>query len=124
DPATTELRSPPRNERDLVIAATHAWIVAYDNLSHIPPWLSDSLCRLATGGGFGTRQLYTDAEETLFHVMRPVILNGIEELAREHDLIDRAIILSLPRIADAQRRPESELWAQFEEERPHLLGAL
>jgi hypothetical protein len=34
------------------------------------------LCRLATGGGFSTRKLYTDDEEQLFNAQRPSILNG------------------------------------------------
>jgi hypothetical protein len=36
---------------------------AFDNLSAIPAWLSDSLCRLASGGSFAVRQLYTDDDE-------------------------------------------------------------
>jgi len=33
-------------------------------------WLSDTLCRLTTGGGFATRRLYTDQDETLFDAAR------------------------------------------------------
>jgi hypothetical protein len=50
DPSVPLLRSAPREERDLAIAAQNCWLVAYDNLSSMPPWLSDALCRLATGG--------------------------------------------------------------------------
>ena len=42
DPVTAPLRTPPREERDLLIAANNSWVVAYDNLSGIPPWLSDA----------------------------------------------------------------------------------
>src|SRR5262249_44085160 len=55
DPSVTMLRSDPRDARDLMIAAHNGWLVGYDNLSDLPGWLSDALCRLATGGGFGTR---------------------------------------------------------------------
>ena len=72
DPATAPLRTPPREERDLLIAANNSWVVAYDNLSGIPQWLSDALCRLATGGGFSTRELYTDTEEVILDLTRPV----------------------------------------------------
>ena len=81
DPSTVPLRTAPREERDLMIAATNGWCVAYDNLSGLPIWLSDALCRLATGGGFGTRQLYSDQEEVLFAAMRPAMLNGIADVA-------------------------------------------
>jgi hypothetical protein len=124
DPNTALLRAEPRDGRDLIIAATNGWLVGLDNLSHLSPWLSDALCRLATGGGFATRELYTDSDETLFDAQRPVILNGIEELATRGDLLDRSIILYLPSIPEAQRRPEVALWHDFETARPRILGAL
>jgi hypothetical protein len=124
DPATAPLRTPPREERDLLIAANNAWVVAYDNLSGIPQLLSDALCRLATGGGFSTRELYTDTDEVILDLTRPVILNGIDHLAERPDLADRAIILNLPHIAETARRDEAELYAAYERERPCLLGAL
>jgi hypothetical protein len=70
------------------------------------------------------RQLYTDQDEVLFDAARPVILNGIEEIITRPDLADRALFLALPSISDAQRRPEKELWREFEFARPCLLGAL
>ncbi|QDU44250.1 hypothetical protein Mal52_27280 [Symmachiella dynata] len=124
DPNEADLRSGPRNEQDLVIAATNGWIVALENLSKIPDWLSDALCRLATGGGFGTRELYTDGEEKLFSAKRPMMLNGITELATRPDLLDRSILISLPRIPDDKRRSEAGLWREFDTAKPRILGAL
>jgi len=124
DPVTAPLRTPPREERDLLIAANNSWVVAYDNVSGIPQWLSDALCRLATGGGFSTRELYTDTEEVILDLTRPVILNGIDHLAERPDLADRAIILNLPHIEETARRDEAELYAAYERERPQILGAL
>jgi hypothetical protein len=122
DPSTVPVRAGPRDERDLMIAATNRWLVNLDNLSRIPAWLSDAICRLATGGGFTTRELYTDADEVLFDAMRPVIINGIEELATRSDLLDRAILLNLPTIEPDRRRPEKEYWHAFERARPRILG--
>lgn len=51
DPNANPLRSPPKEERDLLAQANSNHIVALDNLSTLPVWLSDALCRLATGGG-------------------------------------------------------------------------
>jgi hypothetical protein len=124
DPNIAPLRAEPRELRDVMIAATNAWVVAYDNLSHLPPWLSDAICRLATGGGFGTRELYSDNEETLFDAMRPVMLTGIEELATRGDLLDRAIILYLPAIPEDERRQEAAFWHDFDGAWPRILGAL
>ena len=70
------------------------------------------------------RQLYTDQDEVLFDAARPVILNGIEDIVTRPDLADRAILLMLEPILEERRRPERELWAAFEEERPRILDVL
>jgi hypothetical protein len=124
DPNIAALRRPPRDDRDLLIAAVNSWIIGYDNLSTIKTELSDALCLLATGGGLGTRELYSDDEEKLFDAMRPVMVNGIADLATRGDLLDRAVCLTLPLIPDDKRRDEAELWRQFEQARPSILGAL
>jgi len=38
-----------------MLAANNGQVLAYDNLSRLRSWLSDALCRLASGGGFGLR---------------------------------------------------------------------
>jgi hypothetical protein len=124
DPNTAPLRALPRENRDLFIAASNGHVLAFDNVSGLPEWISDTLCRLATGGGFAVRQLYTDQDEVLFDAARPVILNGIEEIVTRPDLADRAVFLTLEPISEERRLPEQELWAAFNAERPRLLGAL
>jgi hypothetical protein len=124
DPNVAEVRPLPREERELMIAANNGHMLAFDNLSGMPPWLSDALCRLASGGSFATRRLYTDQEQVLFRAARPALLNGIEDVIGRPDLADRAIFLALEPIADWQRRSESELWREFELARPRILGAL
>ena len=100
-----------------MIAANSAHTLAFDNVSGLPTWLSDALCRLASGGSLAVRQLYTDDAEVHFEAARPMLLNGIEDVIGRPDLADRAIVLTLPPISDAQRRPEAELWADFERAR-------
>src|SRR5262249_13279499 len=80
DPNEAPNRSEPREPRDLVIAARNGWVLAFDNISHLPDWLSDGLCRLATGNGFATRALYTDDAEVIFRATRPVIVNAIGQV--------------------------------------------
>jgi hypothetical protein len=124
DPHKMPLRGQPKDERDLMVAAHNNWVVGLDNLSVLWDWASDGLCRLATGGGFGSRTLYTDDDETVLDAMRPVILTGIGDFVRREDLIDRGIFLHLPRIPAEKRRTESRFWAEFDEAHPKLLGAL
>lgn len=124
DPNKADLRQEPKDGRDLMIAASNGWVLAYDNLSRVPNDLSDALCRLATGGGFATRQLYENDEETILEATRPVILTGIEELASRSDLLDRMVLINLPTISEVDRQPESELEPELERLRPLVLGAL
>jgi len=124
DPNMAPLRRPPKEERDLAVAAQNARMIAMDNLSGLPQQMSDAICSLATGGGFGTRELYTDGEEKIFSAMRPVVLNGIEDVAVRADLLDRSIVLSLPEIPEDRRRDEARLLAEFEADAPKILGAL
>jgi len=124
DPNSAPLRTTPREERDLMIAARNGWVLSFDNLSGLSNKLSDALCRLSTGGGFGCRQLYSDSEEELFDAQRPVCLNGIDEIGTRGDLRDRAIILHLPIIDENKRRDEKTFWENFEEVKPGILGSL
>src|SRR5690606_4958278 len=86
DPNCAPTRALPRDERDFFIAANNSHILAFDNVSRLPPLLSDTMCRLATGGSFSTRQLHTDREEILIHAARPIICNGIDEFVSRPDL--------------------------------------
>ena len=122
DPNEAPLRREPREARDLVVAARNGWVVAFDNVSRLSQELSDDLARLATGAGFGARQLYTDLEETIVHVARPAILNGIEEFVTRGDLLDRSVILNLRPIE--RYRDEQLFWSDFEAARPALLDAV
>lgn len=127
DPTTknTDKRSMPQSERDLVIAAINARVVSYDNLSDgLLPWMSDAFCRISTGGTFATRALYQDDEEVLFTFCRPVILNGIDEIASRADLVSRALTVSLKPIPETGRMDIATFEANFDEMRGRILGAL
>ena len=70
DPHAMPLRPDPREPLSMMIGAVNNWVVAMDNLSTLPGWLSDCLCRLATGGGQANRTLYTNDEETILDAQR------------------------------------------------------
>ncbi|MCW2959647.1 MAG: hypothetical protein JWM90_34 [Thermoleophilia bacterium] len=124
DPAAPPLRSAPGSEDDLMIAASRSHLLVFDNLSAIPVWLSDALCRIATGGGFGKRQLYSDVEEIILDVERPTIITSIEEVITRGDLLDRSLIIELQTISPSARRPLKRVRADFELARPAILGCL
>jgi energy-coupling factor transporter ATP-binding protein EcfA2 len=124
DPNVSPLRSLSRDERDLFIAAMNGWALAFDNISGLSQWISDALCKLATGGGLATRELFSDADETLLDAVRPVVLNGITDFVQRQDLVDRALQVHLPAIPEEERKPEKALWKDFHAAQPRILGAL
>jgi Bifunctional DNA primase/polymerase, N-terminal len=124
DPTRPPTRSTPRDERDLAIAARSNWILAFDNLSDLRPWLSDALCRMATGAGLATRLLYSDDDEKLFDARRPVILNGIEAPVSRGDLLDRTIKVALPVISASERKTEQQIERAFARIHSRVLGAV
>ncbi len=123
DPHIGSLQAMPKEERDLVISALHTHVLAFDNISRISNNMSDTLCRLATGGGFRIRRLYFDAEETIIETCRPVIINGINRVCAQQDLISRAVQITVPPISANERRFEADIFAEFEEARPRIMGA-
>jgi len=124
DPSEIPLRSPPRDERDLLVGSANNWVLALDNLSSLPPWLSDGLCRISTGGGHSARRLFTDGEEFSLSVKRPVILTGIEDVATRPDLAERSLQLELESIPDDRRVAERVLWQRLDQARPAIFTAL
>lgn len=123
DPCVEGLRREPKDERDLAIGAKRRFVVAFDNLSGMPVWLSDAFCCLSSGAGFATRTLHTDEEETIFSSMRPLLLTGIAPPSSASDLLDRSLLLTLPQLA-GERRSEREFWEAWQAEAGGILGAL
>ena len=124
DPNAVMLQTMPTDARNLAVISARHHVLAFDNASVITDEFSDALCRLATGGGFETRRLYTDEGVVTFNQIRPVIITGIPEVAKQGDLVDRTISITLPEFAEDARRTEAEVTVAFEDARPGLLGLI
>jgi putative DNA primase/helicase len=124
DPGKLEAGSPPQSEEDLAVAAQNSHVQAFDNLSRLDAVFADGLCRLATGGGLRRRKRFTDDEETVIAVRRPLALNGIIEIGGRSDLADRALVFRLPPIGNHRRLTEKQLERQYQTAEPAILGAL
>lgn len=122
DPNSCELRAAPKSIEDIFVSAGVNWLVSYENISHLSPQAQDALCVLATGGGFAKRKMYTDADESIILVKRPVVLNGISAAVTAQDLVDRTISIETPRIT--LRTEITDLWEQYRLHHASLLGAL
>ncbi|KGA95205.1 hypothetical protein LptCag_2639 [Leptospirillum ferriphilum] len=123
DPRRGGLRAFPKDERDLAVASENGWLMGFDNLSNVPPLISDALCRLTHGAGFATRTLYENMEETIIDAKRPILLNSIGDIIERPDLADRALLLELPPL-EGPRRTEAQIKTLFREKGPKIMGAI
>ncbi|MGD9842901.1 MAG: hypothetical protein AB7F79_06460 [Steroidobacteraceae bacterium] len=122
DPNACNLRAAPKTPEDVFVAAGASWITSYENISHLSAPMQDAFCVLATGGGYAKRKLYTDSDESIINVKRPVVLNGISVAVTAQDLVDRTLSIETPVIT--ARQETTDLWGLFEANHGLLLGGL
>jgi hypothetical protein len=122
DPSSIRTLTFPRDINELVQKLSHNYVAYFDNVSLIPDWISDQLCRAVTGAGFSKRELYTDDEDIIYNFKRSIGCNGINLGATKADLLDRGIIIELERIAKEKQRKIEDVWAEFEAIKPQLLA--
>ncbi|MER7619931.1 ATP-binding protein [Streptomyces sp. NPDC126503] len=117
-----DLRRAPKDEENLITAVAAGWVTALDNLSHLGPDLSDAMCCIVTGAENIKRALFSDGDVYRARYRRPLLMTGIDVGVIRPDLAERLLPLRLerPRV----RRTEAELWAEFEEALPLILGSL
>ncbi|MFF0745649.1 ATP-binding protein [Streptomyces sp. NPDC004111] len=119
---TGDLRRAPKDEENLITAVAAGWITALDNLSHLPPDLSDLMCCVVTGAESIKRALFSDGDVYRSRYRRPLLLTGIDVGIIRPDLAERLLPLRLER--PQVRRTEAELWAEYAEALPIVLGSL
>lgn len=124
DPSTVPLRKPPRDLDSWTTAAAGSHVVAVDNLSALPDWLSDALCRASTGDGDVRRKLYSDGDLHVVSFRRVVLLNGIDLGAVRDDLADRLVTVELHRITERTRRGDTDLSSRWDAAAPVVLAGL
>ena len=124
DPVAVPLRGAPKCVEDIHIAAANAQVCSFENLSSLSQDMQDALCILSTGGGYATRQLYTNGEEHVITSKRPVMLNGINAVATAPDLIERVITIELPTIAAGKRQDEQTMEAAWLRDYPAIFTGL
>ena len=122
DPSKPTLLTVNNDKNEFIQQCYQNYVVYYDNLKHIPPWLSDEACKAVTGVGSSKRKLYTDSDAVVYEYKRCLGFNGINIMLHEPDALDRSLMIELERIPKESRRLESEIYAEFEGLKSGLLG--
>jgi hypothetical protein len=124
DPSGAPKRTAPRDIKSWATQAFNSWALCLDNVSVIPDWLSDSLCRAVTGDGIVDRALYTDDDVVVLEFRRVLAMTTIDAGALAGDLAERLMTLELHTIPDRDRREEAELDAAYENAHAGILASL
>jgi hypothetical protein len=95
-----------------------------DNLSGLCNELSDALCRISTGGGIDKRQLFSDSDQVLVDIQKPILVNGIDDIATRPDLSERSIIVNLAVIQAEDRVDEGGFWQNFDAAKPVIFAGI
>ncbi|MEV6543418.1 ATP-binding protein [Streptomyces sp. NPDC051665] len=119
---SSDLRRAPKDEDNLIAAVAAGWVTALDNLSHMTPDLSDAMCCIVTGAESVKRALFTDGDVFRARYRRPLLLTGIDVGVIRPDLAERLLPLRLER--PTVRRTEAELWTEYAQVLPVVLGSL
>lgn len=120
-----ELTALPRDERNLAVMAASTWLVCLDNLSKLPGWAPDAICRLATGGAVVERSLWTNGDPFVMSATRPVLATNTGDVLTRGDLADRVYPLRLGgRLKADERMTVAEYSERWSALRPRVLGVL
>lgn len=122
DPSSVLAQTSPSGVNDFIQTSSHHWFLVLDNVSHLPEWLSDTICIVITGGGFSKRELYSDDADVIYDFKHIVGINGINLVVDKADLLDRSLIFNLKRTN--KFTTEKVFWAKFEEREPYILGGI
>lgn len=124
DPSGAPQRTAPRDLKSWATQAFNSWALCLDNVSCVPDWLSDALCRAVTGDGIVDRALYTDDDVVVLAFRRVLALTTIDAGALAGDLAERLLMIELQLIPDHLRREEEELDAAYRDAHAAILASL
>lgn len=122
DPSSLGVLTLQKAERTMAVNLQNHWFLPFDNVSCINEETSDTLCRAITGSGIQQRKLHTNGDDYIFTFKRCIALNGINNVARRSDLLDRAILIELSRIDENKRKENSAITKEFDKDLPLILG--
>jgi hypothetical protein len=124
DPSEAMVRSQPRDLETWSVSANSAWTTLVDNVSTIPEWWSNALCKAVTGDGLLRRSLYANSDVCVLSFRRVIAITSIDAGALRGDLGERLLVIDTPSIGAEHRRSDAVLNRAYARAHPALLGAV
>ena len=122
DPSSVQAQTSPNGIEDFIQTSSHHWFLVLDNVSKLSESLSDTICRVITGGGFSKRELYSDDSDVIYDFKHIIGINGINLVVDKADLLDRSLIFNLKRTNNFTT--EKVFWDKFEQRKQYILGGI
>ena len=123
-PCRTSITIQPNTEDDLKTILANNYVAAFDNTRTFSEAFSNILCPAITGGTATKRKLYTNSDQVVYKLHNMILINGIDVVPYKADLAERSLYFELKPIPSDKRRTDSEIWEEFEQDKPRILGAI
>lgn len=123
DPQPTADRTMPGDKREWAIFAQASWAFSFDNITEIPDWMSNALCKGVTGDAVLQRALHSDEDIVVFAFRRVIAMTTIgikHQMAG--DLVDRLLMVE-PQVIE-RRLSEADVQTRRDAALPDALGAV
>lgn len=85
----------------------------FDNVTSAPQTIADLFCMTVTGGNFIKRKLFTDSDEVVYNLQKPIITTSLDIWTNAADLLDRCLFVELASVAQTSRRDRTSLLAEY-----------
>lgn len=124
DPSKAATRPLPSNDDSWYSQVSASWVVSFDNLSYLPRWQQDAMCRTVTQDSFAKRALYTNEHLVVKTYRACIIITGIDLGSIQGDVSERMACIELEPIDANNRRSEADINRHWNIARPYALSAL
>jgi hypothetical protein len=125
DPAEALGSAPGNSLRDDFVSAAGRFIPSWDNIGTVSAKTSNWMCQIVTKIADDHRKMYSDAGLHIQTIRRSGVATSIVlPFGLGPDALERLVLVELERVAETERRAESQLWADFHRLHPRIFGAL
>ena len=124
DPHSFSVTDLSTKKDDLFTLLSNSSLCCFDNVSKIPPDISDIFCAAITSTAVAKRSLYTNNDLNILNLHNTIVINGIGVVPEKDDLAERMLFLNLKKLSSSNLKPEAEVWQDFEDALPEILGSI